>query len=422
MEKSEHTSTAVGGKVPKDGLNGFVRLVYFVQIVILLNLVFCYFGLPKTYLAAVAFGYVFLLFKLHSRTLGLGHLIKLAYFFSVLITGILHLVLYPSTDPQQIIYGMFIYMLLPGFWFLISFCTGDSENLLKELFWKLRYVIIATSLLGIVQYFFAPTMFGLQNEDSSRQLMFLAEGNLEFTDYVTFFRATSLWSSPQICGLYLSLYIIGYYSFFGHTLSTFFTLLPCFMCGVLTSNKSFLLNMLLFFFLKFKISILWKSLCVVSGILILSLGVTGNMDNAVFDRLLSVDRIIEEETAKESRFEIYKRLLSECIPWGNGVGSLQNNKFHNSERVAESFLLQILYEMGFLPCALFLLILFLQFRSCPKKLRLLMFAAFSSMIYIHAFNSIHMMFFYSLVFLDFSKREAPGCPSDAGKTEKCLMG
>lgn len=379
----------------------FVSLAILMQWVILCNIVFLYFGFPKVYLAAVVPCCIILLLKIKFKKPNFHHILKLTYFFSIIFTTLLHLIIYHQQDFSRAFYGLMIYILFPAFWFLMSLCISDAEIFLKNVFWRLRYLIVAASILGLVQYFVSPMLFGLVKEDMSRIFSFAANSTASLGDY---FRVSSLWLSPQICGLFLSLYIIGYYTFMEHNLSTFLTLLPCVFCGVLSFNKSFFLNMFLLFLCKIKISFLTKSLLVIAGILCLISVSLDNPDSKAHGRILSIDRIIEEETLEDSRLNIYQKKLSECCFWGNGIGIIQNTAAYNSENVAESFLLQVLYEIGVIPFVLLLLIIFRQYFTSPPKMRLLLFAAYLSMLYVHAFNSIYMALYYSLLFLDFSPK------------------
>ena len=224
-------------------LNICINLSLFLEVLIISNAVLKYFGFSQAYIIAFISGYAYLITKVDFKKWTGLHFLKLTYFLSVLLTCLLHLSFYHQASPWVSVLGFCSYVLAPFFWFLTSLCINDSELFLKELFWKLRYFILTASVIGIIQYFYSPTLFGVFSGDLSQKFLWASE--LSYHEYTSFFRTTSLWASPQICGLYLGLFIIGYYTFMGHRFSTLSMMFPYFVCGLYTFNKSFMLNMLL---------------------------------------------------------------------------------------------------------------------------------------------------------------------------------
>ena len=363
-----------------------------------------YFGIKYVYVICYLIGFVFLLGKFNFSGNCFFYL-RSAYLISVVLTSVLQLCFLPARNIPLMVVGLTTYVLAPLFWLLLSLRIEDSEAFFKKLIYKLRYVVAAASLLGIYQYFYSPSLWGVLDQLESRQILWANEAGLE--EYAGFMRATSLWCSPQICGLFLALYIVAFFSFFKKNKTFFLFVIPMFICGILTSNKSFLLNMLFLFFIKLKIRLPFK--IIIFLVAVFGIVCVGKLipDHAL-SRMVSVERILEEEVGEGERISIYRDSLAETSFLGNGIGDKQSRTGQEQADVAESMLLQILNELGVIPFLLFLLIMARQFFFCSSETKLLVFLACLSTVYVHAFSSIHMFLFYAVLFLDLSKKDPVG--------------
>ncbi len=370
------------------------------QVSLLLNIILMYYGIKYVYVICNLIGFVFLLRKLKFPG-NCFFCLRSAYLVSVVLTSLLQLCFLPGKNIPQLIVGLTTYVLAPLFWLLLSLQIEDSEAFFKKLIYKLRYVVAVTSLLGIYQYFYSPSLWGVLDQLESRQIIWANETGLE--EYAEFMRATSLWCSPQICGLFLALYIVAFFSFFKKDKMFFLFVIPMFICGVLTSNKSFLLNMLFLFFIKLKIRLPFK--IIIFMVVVFGIVCVGKlMPDYALSRMFSVERIWQEEVEEGERISIYRDSLSQTSFLGNGIGDKQKRTDHEQVEVAESMLLQILYELGIIPFLLFVLIATRQFFFCSSETKLLVFLTCLSTVYVHAFSSIHMFLFYAVLFLDLSKK------------------
>ena len=383
-----------------DKTTKLIWLPFFLQISLLLNIVLMYFGIKYVYVICYLIGFVFLLGKFHS-SLNVFFYLRIAYLLVTVAVSALQLIVLPGSSISFVLIGLMTYLLAPFFWLLLSLRVDDPADFFKKLVFKLRYIVAGASLLGIYQYFYSPTLWGVLSQIESRQLVWATDG--DFWDYSAFMRATSLWCSPQICGLFLALYIVAFFSFFKKDWKFFLFITPMFACGILTSNKSFLLNMMFLFFIKLKFRLLFKIIIFLLAILVATSVVKLLPDHAL-SRMLSLERILTEEVEEGERVSIYRDSIAETSFLGNGVGGKQSRSDQPQADVAESMLLQILNELGVIPFLLFLLIMARQFFCCSYEMKLLVFLACLSTIYVHAFSSIHMFLFYAVLFLDLSKK------------------
>ena len=390
---------------------------YFIQIFLLLNIVLMFVGIRYVYVGADCLGFLFLMGKFYFQKINLLYQLKVFYLVSLIVTTIFQIVFLPGMSVPYMILGLISYIIAPSFWLILSLRVQDSEEFYKQLIYKLRYVVLGTCLLGFIQYYFSPTLWGILDQVDSAQFQYASK--LDKDTYSTFLRLTSLWCSPQICGLFCALYIVAYYSFFKKDLRFYFFMIPIFLCGFMTSNKSFLLNMFLLFLIKVKVTLFVKILGFICALLTLFCISVVFPDHALA-RIVSVDRVWEEEVVEAERFNIYKDTVAQTRFGGNGVGTMQHGGDKEEEiQVAESMILQILNELGIIPFILFMMIIAWQFFASSSKVRLLIFLVFLSSIYVHALSTIHMFLFYGVLFLDFPRKredqkipEADALPSE----------
>ena len=142
-----------------DKTTKFIWLPFFLQISLLLNIVLMYFGIKYIYVICYLIGFVFLLGKFHS-SLNVFFYLRIAYLLVTVAVSALQLIVLPGRSMSVALIGLMTYLLAPFFWLLLSLRVDDSADLLKKLFFKLRYVVAGASLLGIYQYFYSPTLWG----------------------------------------------------------------------------------------------------------------------------------------------------------------------------------------------------------------------------------------------------------------------
>ena len=309
-------------------------------------------------------------------------------------------------EHAQIIKAFFLYTTMLLYWML--YFNKYSINEFKYLLIKTLPIVYCVALLGVIQYFFSPSLFGLLTNVSKG--IDWAEST-SFSEYIRFFRASSILGSPQVYGLFIALYIVillNVYSVKGFWLKAGFFLLL--FSGILSGNKSFFFIVsayLIFVFVK--AGFLQKVL--VSGFLILVIASSLLIfPNFSFDeiravgRVTSIDTIVEEE-GQDSRLSRYSDIILNANPLiGNLLGSKTNREQVDIE-VAESYIFQIISEAGWLVLLSFsfmlLFAVILAHKELMRDIRPLLLLIYFSMLIVHAFNSPLFFIFWGIIVSSF---------------------
>jgi hypothetical protein len=290
----------------------------------------------------------------------------------------------------SVVIAAFIYILAPTYW-VIYFSRFGLTYFQKIVDFSIVLAFFVGAL-GIVQYFFSPTLFGWL-EINNRALEWAADK--EFSSYSVWFRVFSLLGSPQVYGLFIALYVVVFYlmSRYG-ALVKFAGLCFLMFAGLLSGNKSFVLifvAMMVFVgakYMKRSAVAIMLTVAMVSALVVNAQKVIETLP--VLERIMSLEQALTQEQ-DDSRLGRYKYILDHTNPLvGNGLGSLTNRSAEGI-RAAESYFLKIYYEVGVIPLLLFVIFLIdaaARARIHRKYDTMAMIVLISlSMVVVHAFES-----------------------------------
>tara|TARA_Y100001980_G_C14546338_1_gene326364 strand:+ start:248 stop:1051 length:804 start_codon:yes stop_codon:yes gene_type:complete len=250
---------------------------------------------------------------------------------------------------------------------------------------------------AFVQFFVSPTIFGLTSNNIYGQEIV----NLNITK-----RAISFISSPQSLGTFLSICTILTWIKITGT-KKWLSLILLFSSGMLTLSKIYFMTVATFFLINYFSFSKIKQLL---GFFGLSLGFI-----ILFEKFYPNNRVFELffllfDLENSYTFSVWESFLSYDTSvfnkiFGNGIGvlsrgaqSLGNYLILNGS--AESFILQIFFEIGFVGLILFLLLYISAVRGynilfSQKKYRNLLLAFLPCMFFTPAFYGLTSMFVLS---------------------------
>jgi hypothetical protein len=311
-------------------------------------------------------------------------------------------------QPEDGIKTLFIYTILLFYWVIYFQKYSLYEFII--FYKKTIFIVFIVATLGNIQFFLTPSLYGLLL-DYSDNINWASTQS--FNQYVLFFRATSIFGSPQIYGLFMALYIISIYKLLNlDNFSNKLLIIYFLFSGFLSGNKSFILIIFIFFIYKFINSGFLSKIKFVLVTVFISIILMGNFssDIRILDRTLSIDKMIEQEN-EDSRLNRYNKIIQETNPIiGNGFGSKTNRENENLE-VAESYILQLYAEGGLFPLlGLFILILLALFTSSKEvdkyfDIKLIIVCIFVSMLVVHAFNNPSFFIFWPFFVIPLLKIE-----------------
>lgn len=322
------------------------------------------------------------------------------YVLSIVMMILPHSLVFGNT--VNTIISALIYILIPIYW-VVYFCKFNHKYLdnLIDLSIPAIYIV---SILGILQYFFSPDLFGLL-EKNSNQLEWASKTTFEV--YKHYFRATSTLGSPQVYGLLIAFYIVLiHFRTENKNKYTWLGLLILLFSGLLSANKSFIAVLIGYFILTTLLSSKVKHLVLRMVLAFLLLIVLNYGANIVHDYMPISERFSTYEKLTGSyqynkMWDIYSTIFSEANPiFGNGLGSLRQGNI-SSITAAESYFLKIYYELGFIVLAFFFIFLmnsyYIAYRSNFYGLPILILLIILSMFLVHAFESPAFFMFWGLL-------------------------
>lgn len=363
-------------------------LVKLLHFCILFNSVLINFGMPYVYIVVMLF---IILITLHfgvRKSNVKNFIFHFIYIFILFVLMINHVMTLGVGVDSLISLG--IYTLPVICWVIIfSRFNGDEYSVL----FKNTYVLsVLVAGLGIVQYFFSPSLFGFIPTDS-KSIEWAIDKS--FWEYSVFFRATSTLGSPQVFGLFCALVAIIGHRFKADIPRRTYIIGSGILIvgGALSGNKLFFLILLGYYLLSSLPKIIRNiktMLSFASVIFLFTTTVYLFADKVtILERVFSVDSVIKQEK-NDSRLDRYEYIVTNTdITKGNGLGSI-TNKSHKDLTAAESYILKVYYEGGVF--AFFSLIILLAISGMFSLLHsyldsLIMFFIFISLVIVHAFES-----------------------------------
>lgn len=330
------------------------------------------------------------------------------YMYFILFVIVYYVQLYFYMQPEVGIKTLFIYTLLLFYWVIYFQKYSLYEFII--FYKKTIFIVFIVATLGNIQFFLTPSLYGLLLGYSNNIDWASTQS---FNQYVLFFRATSIFGSPQIYGLFMALYIVSIHKLldlnkFSNKLLLFYFLFS----GFLSGNKTFILIIFLFLIYEFFYSRFAKKIKILLGTAFVGIILIGSFssDIRILERTLSIKQIIEQEN-EDSRLDRYNKIIQETNPIiGNGFGSKTNRENENLE-VAESYIFQLYAEGGlFLLLYLFILILLALFTSSKEvdkyfDIKLIIVCIFVSMFVVHAFNNPSFFIFWPFFVIPLLKIE-----------------
>lgn len=365
----------------------FYYLPLFCQVASLYNMLFIYVGIRYLYYIVYLFAVAgLLLCKNHSKYLNPVSA-KLAFLYIAIVFLLFPIHIYLSGNMAVSVIGMLTYISPILFWFLY-FLKGGAYYL--EIMYALRYHVLIVALLAFLQYLSSPTLWGVISLES----MLLEEASkTDLSQYSLFFRASSILGSPQYLGMFMGLYSILFYSICKKNAFNYILFFIFIIAALLSGSKSCIMILLLFFLYQilfhgyFFRGIVFFSIAFILIFLFFK-------ELPIITRVKDLEYLLDGE---QERTSIYIYFLSRVNLIGNGMGTIQNILGTNaSSRVAESYLLQLLYELGIIPFVIFMSIIIKKMLSKPFFIYsvILLFC----LVIVHCFNGFVFFVFWGILF------------------------
>lgn len=377
----------------KNSNYSFYYLPLLCQILCIYNLVLQRLGMPKLYLVVYVIAIFALITKPNNNSLRVTLHSSLLYVSVCFFIGVLYITF--SDNTSEVFHGLMIYTLPVLYWIVYYYKGGDWAYVIL---YALRYHVLIVAIASIVQFFISPSLFGIY--DDSNYFVSLAENNSD--NVFLIFRSSSILTSPQCLGLFMGLYTVVYYlCFFKKKSIDYLFLFIFFIGGALSGSKSFYLMIVLTVLCTILTSKSKKTkIALIAAIMVVGIIVSMLYEYVGFvDRLLNMDKLVSDE--KEGRLAIYSFFLNNSTLLGNGPGILQNitGKTYKYENAAESYFIQMIFEMGYIVFFLFVTFIFIAF--CRKNsFKLLIMMITLSFGYVHAFNGFVFFIFWALFFVN----------------------
>lgn len=375
--------------ISKSIYKAYDKLPKFLILAGLYNILFQYIGFNYVYIIFYALGIIWALTRKISNPHGINILVLIYLMFLVIftfITTILH-----QENAEIILISSYIYILPVLFWFLYfnTHQTYDFFNLILSL--KIHVLII--SVLGLIQYYISPDLFGIISS-TSNNIMWAVENE----EYRSFFRSTSILGSPQVYGAFLSLYILLF--IFANkdknnkiNKKDILYLVFLFIAGAHSANKSFFAVLIIYFLYIFsKKKYFFQALFLIGIIITFTYQYLSSIP--FLQRIFFNNEIIQSESL---RVEIWENAILNAKIIGDGPGSWSNSSFNMGNQVVESYFLQILAELGFITFILFGIIMVTNLIRIRKtNLFLSCVACLFIMFIVHVYNSPAFILFWGV--------------------------
>lgn len=301
------------------------------------------------------------------------------------------------------VFGLYSYVTFLVFWYLYLSSSHKNEfNVVKYInFCTVIFSIVG--ILGLYQFLFDVSLFGYASSLHSRY-------DLNLYQMYSVVRITSVFPSVQILSVFLLLSLVVVMENF-RVISrkiSFITPFIILIAGIFTGSKIFTVGVILYtiYYIIFRINNRNKIFSIMiiifaTLVLISAQGIFSSLDNATIKRTMNpifdLKGFIHSETSEDStRMNIYISTLTDnnSLILGNGVGTA--NSIAVKDRLAlESYILQILQELGIIGLIIFMGLLITSY----KKSNLLI--QHKAVIIIMTFSMIFNQAFVSVVFFPF---------------------
>lgn len=365
-----------------------------VEVCALYNSILIRYGIRYLYLFFLILGLLFLFrrkilckFKPYFFSIAL-------YIVSVILSSIIFLL---SQATLSIIMGMIIYIFPLLYWLLYD--ERKVAFYFPQLILGLKYPILVIAILGIIQFYFSPGLFGLINLSGPVDPSVLKATSDVFPNWMIYLRATSILASPQVFGLFMVLYGVSFFIYAKkRTLNSILIAIYLF-AGAHSGNKSFFLILLLFggYYILKTAGLKKKVYVLLVASFLLSVVIYFSEEVSFLARIVNMENIADEE--KEGRISIYKELLEKTSFWGDGAGTHQALSGEINDEPAESYFLQILVELGVIPFTCFLLIFLLGYIKDKRRINIMLFFIALSMGFVHCFNAFVFFIMWGWFFI-----------------------
>ena len=317
--------------------NNYIIAILTISTLALLNNLLNFYFVEKLYFYAII-SFTFVLLS-KCKKIYFSDLLLYGYVLYTFTINAFFSIYYGKIEP--LVYS-FTYIIYPFFWLLYFRSTRQQIDF--RIVYIYVYSAFIISLLGIVQYFISSDLYGLLSHSKSNNIQWSI--GLGLDEYVHFFRATSIFESPQVYGLYTSIAALLSYNY-RNIISPTITL--TIIIGTLLSGNKLSYIFILYVFLKFLYRqppiIILLFLCVFLAVLLIQpINLT---EFVAINRVFQLDSIVEEE--RSGRLSIYNSVVNEFFTfYGIGAGSLAD-----SSVASESYLLQLIIENGVISFLLF---------------------------------------------------------------------
>lgn len=365
---------------------------YLIFSSIVCNQVLANFGISYIYVGLILLSIGFMLINIRITRSNIKEFfvqfsIPLAYIMALTVLLYLHLMVYGNYTVS--IKAYFMYLLYIMYW--IIYLQRYSLKELKAHISKTIPIIYGVAILGCIQFFMSPDLFGLLSNSTSNNIQWAR--NQEFLQYVLFFRASSILDSPQVYSLFMALHILLAinYPIFKRKWMNYAGICFLVVAGSLSGSKSLVLTLVCYagykIFTKTKkidVRYLFLSIIIFASLIFVF------KDTEQLSRMININEIVTQEK-KDSRLDRYKTILVESnVIIGDGLGEKSFVK-ETKNKVAESYIFQILSETGLIVTFLFVMMIAFSWVLAPASLfsdiRIFIFSVLLSLVYVHAFAS-----------------------------------
>lgn len=218
----------------------------------------------------------------------------------------------------------------------------------------LRYPVLLIAILGIVQFYVSPGIFGFIDLSGPVDPYVQRATSDVFPYWMVYLRATSILASPQFFGLFMILYAILFLLYAKRRAFDWLLISVYLFAGAHSGNKSFFLILLLsggyYIWSSGRLKNKITAVCVFLFLLLMVLSFSDEV--AFLGRIVDIENIADEE--EEGSLSIYRKFLGNATFWGDGTGSHQTfGGDLQSIEVCESYFLQVLVELGVIPFVFF---------------------------------------------------------------------
>jgi hypothetical protein len=358
------------------------------HLFVIFNATLVTFGLPYTYILGMSLSLFLCLIIGVSKVRVHHYLGHIGYVVLLLTITLINMSIGTQDLSALVTLGLYT---LPILCWILYFSKADNTefcNIFSSLFiWS---VII--SLLGILQYFLSPSLWGTIPTESKS-----IEWAMEkpFIEYAAFFRATSTLGSPQVFGLFCALNLILAHRFKYLIHQKLFLLGGggLLVGGALSGNKSFFLIVFIYFFANFLVKYIYKlkSLFLMVSIVVIFIStlqtVTSNIP--MLERIFSFENIASQEKGDSRLGRYYYIIENSDFFLGNGMGKDVVSE-HEELTASESYIFKIYFECGFFTAmGLCLLMIMTMIKAWLKSFQdfIIVGLIFFSMLIVHAFQS-----------------------------------